>query len=67
MPDSTTITVHLGKSVKKRLEAAAARERRSKSLLAAEAIEAYLAVQDRQVAAIKIGSRGSGPRRDCPA
>jgi len=55
MADSTTITVRLDKAVKKRLEAAAARVRRSKSFLAAEAIEEYLAVQDWQVEAIKQG------------
>jgi RHH-type rel operon transcriptional repressor/antitoxin RelB len=55
MPDSTTITVRIDKSVKKRLEAAAARVRRSKSFLAAEAIEEYLAVHDWQVEAIEKG------------
>ncbi len=55
MSGSTTITVRIDKSVKKRLEAAAARVRRSKSFLAAEAIEEYLAVQDWQVEAIKKG------------
>ena len=55
MSDSTTITVRLDKSVKKRLEAAAGRVRRSNSFLAAEAIEEYLAVQDWQVEAIKKG------------
>jgi RHH-type transcriptional regulator, rel operon repressor / antitoxin RelB len=55
MSDSTTITVRIDKSVKKRLEAAAARVRRSKSFLAAEAIEEYLAVQDWQIEAIKKG------------
>jgi len=55
MTESTTITVRLDKSVKKRLEAAAARVRRSKSFVAAEAIEEYLAIQDWQVAAIKKG------------
>ena len=55
MTESTTITVRLDKSVKKRLEAAAGRVRRSKSFLAAEAIEEYLAVQDWQVEAIKKG------------
>jgi len=55
MTDSTTITVRLNKAVKKRLEAAAARVRRSKSFLAAEAIEEYLAVQDWQVEAINQG------------
>jgi RHH-type rel operon transcriptional repressor/antitoxin RelB len=55
MPDSTTLTVRLDRSVKKRLEAAAARIRRSKSFLAAEAIEEYLAVQEWQIEAIKRG------------
>jgi RHH-type rel operon transcriptional repressor/antitoxin RelB len=55
MPDSTTITVRLDRSVKKRLEAAAARVRRSKSFLAAEAIEEYLAVQEWQIDAIRRG------------
>ena len=55
MSDSTTITVRLDKSVKKRLEAAAERVRRSKSFLAAEAIEEYLAIQDWQVEAIQKG------------
>jgi RHH-type rel operon transcriptional repressor/antitoxin RelB len=55
MSDGTTITVRIGKSVKKRLEAAAARVRRSKSALAAEAIEEYLKAQDWQVEAIKKG------------
>jgi RHH-type rel operon transcriptional repressor/antitoxin RelB len=55
MPDSTTLTVRLDRSVKKRLEAAAARVRRSKSFLAAEAIEEYLAVQEWQIEAIKRG------------
>jgi predicted transcriptional regulator len=60
MTDSTTLTVRLDKSVKKRLEAAAARVRRSKSFVAAEAIEEYLAVQDWQVAAIKKGIEAAG-------
>jgi predicted transcriptional regulator len=55
MSGSTTITVRLDKAVKKRLEAAAERVRRSKSFLAAEAIEEYLAVQDWQVEAINKG------------
>jgi RHH-type transcriptional regulator, rel operon repressor / antitoxin RelB len=55
MPDSTTLTVRLDRSVKKRLEAAATRVRRSKSFLAAEAIEEYLAVQEWQIEAIHRG------------
>jgi predicted transcriptional regulator len=55
MTESTTLTVRLDKAVKRRLAAAAARVRRSKSFVAAEAIEEYLAVQEWQVAAIKQG------------
>jgi predicted transcriptional regulator len=55
VPDSTTLTVRLDRTVKKRLEAAAARVRRSKSFLAAEAIEEYLAVQEWQIEAIERG------------
>ena len=55
MPDSTTLTVRLDRSVKKQLEAAAVRVGRSKSFLAAEAIEEYLAVQEGQIEAIKRG------------
>lgn len=55
MADSTTLTVRLAPEVKQRLEAVALRVRRSKSFLAAEAIEEFLAVQEWQVAAIKEG------------
>jgi RHH-type rel operon transcriptional repressor/antitoxin RelB len=55
MADCTTLTVRLDRAVKRRLEAVAARVRRSKSFLAAEAIEEYLAVQEWQVEAIKSG------------
>jgi RHH-type transcriptional regulator, rel operon repressor / antitoxin RelB len=55
MADSTTLTVRLDRSVKKRLAAVAARTRRSKSFLAAEAIEEYLAIQEWQIKAIQKG------------
>ena len=55
MASSTTLTVRLDSSVKKRLAAVAAHTRRSKSFLAAEAIEEYLAVQEWQINAIKQG------------
>ncbi len=55
MADSTTLTVRLDRSVKRRLESAAARVRRSKSFLAAEAIEEYLAIQEWQIEAIEKG------------
>jgi RHH-type rel operon transcriptional repressor/antitoxin RelB len=55
MTDSTTLTVRLAPQVKRRLESVALRVRRSKSFLAAEAIEEFLAVQEWQIAAIKEG------------
>ena len=55
MTDSTTLTVRIDQSVKKRLESVATRLRRSKSFLAAEAIEEYLAVQEWQIKAIRDG------------
>jgi RHH-type transcriptional regulator, rel operon repressor / antitoxin RelB len=55
MTDSTTLTVRLNPEIKKRLEAVAARTRRSKSFLAAEAIEEFVTVQEWQIAAIKEG------------
>jgi len=55
MADSTTLTVRLTPDVKRRLESVAAHVRRSKSFLAAEAIEEFLAVQEWQIAAIEEG------------
>lgn len=55
MADSTTLTVRLDSDVKRRLEDVAVRVRRSKSFLAAEAIEEFLAVQEWQIAAIEGG------------
>jgi RHH-type rel operon transcriptional repressor/antitoxin RelB len=55
MADSTTLTVRLNADTKKRLEAVATHVRRSKSFLAAEAIEEFLVVQEWQIAAIKEG------------
>jgi predicted transcriptional regulator len=53
MADSTTLTVRLDRGVKKRLEEVAARVGRSKSFLAAEAVEEFLAVQEWQIAGIQ--------------
>ena len=53
MSDSTTLTVRLDRSVKERLEAMASTAKRSKSYLAAEAIEEYLSVQEWQIAGIE--------------
>jgi len=55
MADSTTLTVRLDADVKRRLESVAAHVRRSKSFLAAEAIEEFLNVQEWQIAAIREG------------
>lgn len=55
MTSSTTLTVRVTPGVKRRLESVALRVRRSKSFLAAEAIEEFLAVQEWQIAAVKEG------------
>jgi len=55
MAGSTTLTVRVTPQVKRRLESVALRVRRSKSFLAAEAIEEFLAVQEWQIAAVKEG------------
>ncbi|MDH3704298.1 MAG: CopG family ribbon-helix-helix protein [Alphaproteobacteria bacterium] len=53
MSDSTTITIRVDRSVKERLEAIARQTKRSKSYLAGEAIEEFLAVQEWQVEGIE--------------
>jgi predicted transcriptional regulator len=52
MTDTTTLTIRVDQSVKDRLEAVAQRLNRSKSFVAGEAIEGYLAVQEWQVEGI---------------
>lgn len=59
MAGSTTLTVRVTPQVKRRLESVALRVRRSKSFLAAEAIEEFLAVQEWQIAAIREGMAAS--------
>jgi len=65
---STTFTVRVGTGVKKRLERLAKSTGRSRSFLAAEAINGYLEVNEWQVAGIKraMGSldRGEGIAHD---
>jgi len=53
MADSTTLTIRVDRSVKERLGEVAGRMNRSKSFLAAAAIEEYLAVQEWQIEGIK--------------
>jgi predicted transcriptional regulator len=53
MSDSTTITIRVDRAVKERLEIVARRMKRSKSFIAGEAIQEYLAVQDWQDARIR--------------
>ena len=50
---STTITVRVDSSIKKRLDAIAKGAKRSKSFLASEAIEEYIAIQEWQIRGIK--------------
>ncbi len=52
MAESTTLTIRVDHSVKERLEAVAQRLNRSKSFIAGEAIEEYLAVQEWQIEGI---------------
>jgi RHH-type transcriptional regulator, rel operon repressor / antitoxin RelB len=53
MTQSETVTVRLSIEVKQKLEALAARTRRSKSWLAAEAISAYVEAQSWQIEQIE--------------
>ena len=54
---TNTITVRVGPDVAKRLRKLATATRRSRSYLAAEAIEEYLTVQEWQVQAIQEGNK----------
>lgn len=56
---TTVLTVRVAPEVSERLERLARATRRSKSFLAAEAIEEYLAVQEWQVQAILDGLEAS--------
>lgn len=53
MAKTTTLTVRVDQSTKDRLDAAAKETQRSKSFLAAQAIEEYLAVQEWQKARVR--------------
>ncbi|MCP4385092.1 MAG: ribbon-helix-helix protein, CopG family [Hyphomicrobiales bacterium] len=55
MADSTTITIRVDRSTKERLDAVATALKRSKSFVAGEAIEEYLAVQEWQIDGITQG------------
>lgn len=52
MANSTTLTVRLDKSTRKRLDSLARNMKRSKSFLAGEAIESYLEAQEWQLGEI---------------
>ena len=68
MSDSTTMTIRVDRSVKERLDTAARTMNRSKSYLAAQAIEEYLKVQEWQEArinqALEAAERGEGVAHD---
>ena len=53
MANSSVLSVRLNEQTKEKLEKLAAQTRRSKSFLAAEAIEEFLAVQEWQIAGIE--------------
>ena len=65
---STTVTVRVGPEVKRRLEKLAKSTGRTRSFLAAEALNAYLDVNEWQVAGIKRAiaslNRGEGVDHD---
>ena len=68
MRSSTTLTLRIDSTVKERLEALSRETKRSKSSLAAEGIETFLEVEERQIEGIKkaIASmdRGKGVRHE---
>ena len=51
--DSATLTVRLGLAIRDRLEGLAATTKRSKSALAAEAIEEFVALKEWQIEGVK--------------
>ena len=53
MGESTTLTVRIDSAIKDRLEGLADVTKRSKSSLAAEGIEAFVELEERQIAGIK--------------
>ena len=55
MPENTLISVRVSREVAKRLEALAQATDRSKSYVAAQAIEEFLSLQEWQVKAIRHG------------
>ncbi len=66
MPQSTTLTIRVDRKVRNRFEAVAKSTRRSKSFLAAQAIEDYLAVQEWQIAGIKEAIKSIDEGRGIP-
>ena len=55
VPDSTVVTARIDAALKAKLEALAQRTKRSKSYLAAEAIAAYVELNEWQIAEIEAG------------
>jgi predicted transcriptional regulator len=53
MSNSDTLTIRLDRSVKERLEGLAAITKRTKSSLAAEAIESFVELEERQLEGIR--------------
>lgn len=53
MSNSDTLTIRLGRTVKERLEGLAVATKRTKSSLAAEAIESFVELEERQLEGIK--------------
>ncbi len=53
MGESTTLTLRIDSDIKERLESLAKATKRSKSSLAAEGIEAFVELEERQIEGIK--------------
>ncbi len=68
MGESTTLTLRIDSDIKKRLESLAEATKRSKSSLAAEGIEAFVELEERQIEGIKKAmaslDRGEGVAHD---
>ncbi len=64
--DTTVVTTRIDAALKARLDALARCTKRSKSYLAAEAIAAYVELNEWQIGEIRAGSRSWTPAPDCP-
>jgi predicted transcriptional regulator len=66
MGESTTMTIRIDRTISDRLDALAGRRGCSKAALATEAIEDYLAAQDRQIGGVRQALRSLDDGRGIP-